>query len=394
MGTIFLTICLIIFPDQALDASVRGLNIWWKVVFPSLLPFFIMAELLIGFGIVTFLGILFEPIMRPIFNVPGVGSFAWVMGMASGYPSGAKISARLRETNQITKTEAERLVSFTNASSPLFIFGAISIGFFHDQKLGLLLAVCHYVGNTIVGICMRFYKSSEKTNETKATPFSFPIKRAFYEMHRARTKDTRPFGEIVGDAILNSIKTLIMVGGFIVLFSVLTRLLFRIGILTVGAFIANGVFTVLTIPVELGIPFITGLFEISLGIQHIAATTLDSLFVKIIIVSFILGFNGFSIQAQVASIIAKTDIRFKPYFIARILHSFIASFLTIILYDYLYGRHYVIPSSGTGGYDKIYDNFWYQIFVNIQQIGPGITITAITIAFIVKVFHLNKRMLQ
>src|SRR5699024_8315207 len=139
--TIFITFLLIKFPDQVLDASIRGLNIWWEVVFPSLLPFFITAELLIGFGVVTFIGVLFEPIMRPIFNVPGAGSFAWVMGMASGYPSGAKISTRLREDGQLTRVEAERLISFTNASSPLFIFGAVAVGFFHDAKLGLLIAV-------------------------------------------------------------------------------------------------------------------------------------------------------------------------------------------------------------------------------------------------------------
>src|SRR5699024_9551147 len=94
-STVFLAIALIKFPDQAFEASIRGLNMWWEIVFPSLLPFFITAELLLSFGVVKFLGVMFEPIMRPLFNVPGVGSFAWLMGMASGYPTGAKISVRL-----------------------------------------------------------------------------------------------------------------------------------------------------------------------------------------------------------------------------------------------------------------------------------------------------------
>src|SRR5690625_3965995 len=132
--TISITYLLMKFPSQALEASIRGLNMWWEIVFPSLLPFFITAELLISFGVVHFLGVLFEPIMRPLFKVPGVGSFGWIMGMASGYPTGAKIAVRLREEGQVTKQEAERLISFTNASSPLFLFGAVSIGFFHDTK--------------------------------------------------------------------------------------------------------------------------------------------------------------------------------------------------------------------------------------------------------------------
>ncbi|WP_309228293.1 nucleoside recognition domain-containing protein [Virgibacillus sp. NKC19-3] len=166
--TSFFAFALLKFPDQALEASIRGLNIWWESVFPSLLPFFITAELLTGFGVVKFIGVLFEPVMRPLFNVPGVGSFGWMMGMSSGYPTGAKIAARLREKKQLSQIEAERLVSFTNASSPLFIFGAVSIGFFHDAKLGVLLATCHYLGNAIVGICMRFYRHKEDKQVTLA----------------------------------------------------------------------------------------------------------------------------------------------------------------------------------------------------------------------------------
>lgn len=125
----FLTFSLVLHPQAALQASIRGLNIWWEVVFPSLLPFFIIAELLISIGVVKFIGVILEPLMRPLFRVPGIGGFVWAMGMASGFPAGAKLSARLRKSNQLTQIEAERLVSFTNSSNPLFIFGAVSIGF-------------------------------------------------------------------------------------------------------------------------------------------------------------------------------------------------------------------------------------------------------------------------
>ena len=78
--------------------------------------------------------------MKPLFRVPGVGGFAWAMGMASGNPAGAKISSRLRQEGQVSKIEAERLAAFTNSSNPLFIFGAVSVGFFNNPKLGIVLA--------------------------------------------------------------------------------------------------------------------------------------------------------------------------------------------------------------------------------------------------------------
>ncbi|MGM8211856.1 sporulation integral membrane protein YlbJ [Virgibacillus sp. W0430] len=380
--TVFLALALIMFPEHALKASIRGLDIWWGTVFPSLLPFFITAELLIGFGIVSFLGVLFEPIMRPIFNVPGVGSFAWIMGMASGYPSGAKMSVQLREKEQLTRTEAERLVSFTNASSPLFIFGAVAVGFFNDARLGVLIATSHYVGNALVGVCMRFYGRDDKSTSQKIKKDLPMIIRAFKKMHRERLNDSRPFGEILGNAVVSSVKTLVMIGGFIILFSVFTTLLQLVGITSMLAFLLEYALSVLFIPVELALPLLTGFFEVTMGAQLISESTTNALRAQMILVSFILGFNGFSIQAQVASIIAKTDIRFRPYFFARILHGIFASLLTIVLFKPLYiSRQPVIDTivPTTGGSNQTFASLAIKF---LQQTGPIITIVFLAITII------------
>lgn len=388
--TTFLTFSLIKFPDQAFEASIRGLNMWWEVVFPSLLPFFITAELLLAFGVVKFIGVLFEPIMRPLFNVPGVGSFGWMMGMSSGYPTGAKIAARLREEKQLTKVEAERLVSFTNASSPLFIFGAVSVGFFHDVKLGILLATCHYIGNALVGICMRFYgrnKQRSKKEERKKVS----IVHAFKEMHHTRLKDERPLGEVIGDSVLNSIKTLVMVGGFIILFSVLIKLLYLIGISPLVAILFEQLLNLFSLPIDFALPFFSGLFEITIGAKGISDISTDTLLAKAVLVSFILGFNGFSVQAQVASILAKTDIRFSPYFFSRFLHGLFASILTIILYKPLYLEKQVFEMDDIPVSQDITSNFWVEIMASFKSFGPIITIFFIGIAGIILYRRRNKK---
>src|SRR5699024_4157942 len=115
------------------------------------------AYLFMCFSVLKFICVLFEPIMRPLCNIPGIGSFAWMIGVASGYPSGAKISAMLRKRRQISRIEAERLISFTNTASPLFIFGALAVGLFHRAELGIIIAASHYAGNILVGFVMRFY---------------------------------------------------------------------------------------------------------------------------------------------------------------------------------------------------------------------------------------------
>ncbi len=386
LSTLLLTLSLILYPEESLHASIRGLHTWGEVVFPSLLPFFIMAELLISFGIVQFVGVLFEPIMRPIFNVPGVGSFAWMVGMASGYPSGAKISASLREKEEISRIEAERLVSFSNASSPLFIFGAIAVGFLHNAELGLLIAVCHYVSNMIVGICMRFYGKQRDKQKIKLKSHKNLIIRAFRKMHDTRLKDDRPIGQILGDAVISSIQSLIMVGGFIMLFSVITTLLNVIHVTDLISAIINPVLLILQVPVEITVPVITGIFEMTMGIEMISKLTGIPLVIQLAVISFILGFNGFSIQAQVASILAKTDIRFLPYFFARLLHAVIACLFTIILYKTYFENKLTIEDAIA--IEK--SNHSYQLLEYLTSIGPIITIGSTFLAVCI----LGKRLIK
>ena len=52
-------------------------------------------------GVVHMMGVFLEPVMRPLFNVPGTGSFVMAMGLASGFPIGAILTAELRSRNPV-----------------------------------------------------------------------------------------------------------------------------------------------------------------------------------------------------------------------------------------------------------------------------------------------------
>lgn len=383
----FLAVSIISLPKESVEASVRGLNMWWEIVFPSLLPFFIISEMLISFGVVKFIGVLLEPFMRPIFRVPGVGGFSLAMGMASGYPAGAKLTARLRQEGQLTRIEAERLVSFTNSSNPLFIFGAVSVGFFNNPHLGIILALSHYLGNLCVGIVMRFHGEKEEIKEKnkKARP---KLRTAFSEMHQTRLKEQKPIGKLLGDAVLSSINTLLMIGGFIILFSVINRVLFHLKITSFFSNFVEIAFNISHIPAELSIPFISGLFEITLGSQLTSQVTEAALLKQVIITSFILAFSGFSVQAQVASILAQTDIRFRPFFIARIIHGFFAGILAFLLWEPVYKRIYhpeepthAVPAALMGFIDQ--SSWFYNLYYWMVKSGPVITILSLILYIIV-----------
>ncbi|AXF55487.1 sporulation integral membrane protein YlbJ [Salicibibacter kimchii] len=330
-----LAISLMVFPQAAFDASLRGLSIWWDVVFPSLLPFFIISELLIAFGVVSFLGAFMEPFMRPLFKVPGTGGFVWAMGVASGNPAGAKLTTRLWKEARITTMESERLVSFTTASNPLFLFGAIAVGFFHDPALGLLLAFAHYAANVFVGIIMRFHGREDVSSRLKKKLTLPSVKAAFQLLHEERLRDNRPIGKKLGDSVQSSVQTLLMIGGFIILFSVINEILSLLNVTVVLAMFAGVFLTVFQFSSELSVPIVSGLFEMTLGSQ-LASLTDAPLKQKVIVTSFMLAFAGFSAQAQAGSLLAETDIRFHPFFIARCLQGVIAAVLTYVCWDVFY----------------------------------------------------------
>lgn len=377
ISAVILATSLMVFPQEAFDASLRGLSIWWDVVFPSLLPFFIISELLISFGVVSFLGAFMEPFMRPLFKVPGTGGFVWAMGIASGYPAGAKMTTRLWKDKRITTIEAERLVSFTNASNPLFLFGAIAVGFFHDPTLGILLAVAHYGANFFVGIIMRFHGKEDASSRSKKKLALPSVKAAFQMLHEERLRDDRPIGKTLGDAVQSSVQTLLMIGGFIILFSVINEILSLLNVTAVLAMIAGGILAVFQFSSELSVPMISGLFEMTLGSQ-LASLTDAPLKQKIIITSFMLAFAGFSAQAQAGSLMAETDIRFRPFFIARCLQGVIAAVLTYLCWDALYRPDGIAVFTGWGHPTAIRE-IWEMFLLVSPYFTLGILVISICI---------------
>lgn len=368
-------VSLIFFPEEAVEGSKQGLDMWWQIVFPSLLPFFIISEVLIGFGVVKFIGVLLEPLMRPLFKVPGTGGFVWAMGMASGFPAGAKITARLRQEGNLTRSEAERLITFTNCSNPLFIFGAVAVGFFVNEKLGIILALSHYLGNFTVGMIMRFYGNDGQTQKEKK---KFSLRTAFREMHLTRIRDKRPLGKMMGDAIMSSVHTLLMVGGFIIIFSVLNKLLYHLNITAFLSEIMKTVLILFQIPESLSLPLISGMFEITLGTKLASEAKDASLMYQAIVTSMILAFSGLSVHAQVASILAQTDIRFKPFFISRILHALISGFYVYIFWKPLGNliQNGEQPAFFTAG--DFEESPWALFVLSLlKEIGPVVTIAVL-----------------
>lgn len=321
LPTIFLlfTICLVIFSRQNLSATKNGLLLWANSVLPSLLPFFIATELLSHTDIIKKIGLLLTPIMRPIFNVPGIGGYAFIMGIISGYPIGAKIVTKFREEKLCTKAEAERLLAFTNNSGPLFILGTVGISMFGNSQIGFLLLMTHVLSCIIVGIVFRFWKKedSERLNLSNNNVASNSSIISFSNL-----------GEVLATSITNAVQTIIMIGGFVVLFSVILSILNNSGFFNMLHVLITPFFNTMGVDVNLITPLLSGVLELTNGLGLICQIPQKSFSILIVFSAFLLGFGGFSVLLQVLSITSKSDISIKPYFLGKLLQGCIASILT------------------------------------------------------------------
>lgn len=322
------TIFLAIFSSTSLIAAKSGLTLWATSVVPSLFPFFVATELLLKTRIPYMLGKLFNKVMEPIFNIRGEGAFALIMGIISGYPIGTKITCKFSEDNVLNKEEGERLLSFTNNSGPLFIIGTIGINMYGSSMIGTLLFITHILACFSVGFLFRFWNRNFKNRKKDISNNTLNI------INRDEVSISN-LGECLSESISNSISTIMMIGGFVVIFSVITAILKSSHFINIVGKMLIPIFVLLRIPLNFQEPLIIGLFEITNGIYLISDIHIKALSINVILTAFLLGIGGISVFLQILSITAKSDLSIKPYIIGKILQGFIAAFYTFIFIKYI-----------------------------------------------------------
>ena len=259
------TLFLIIFSKSNLSAAKSGLSLWANNVVPSLLPFFIATELLSYTSVVHKVGKWFEPFMKPIFHVPGCGAYAFLMGIISGYPTGAKIVTNFRKEGLCTKEEGERLVCFTNNSGPLFIIGTVGVSLFGNTLIGFLLFITHILASITTGFLFRSWKYRKTSNSKTFSKIS-----SKNTSHEFATFSN--LGEVLSKSIISSIQTVVMIGGFVVLFSVILSILENSKLLNLGSYFISPVFSIFGIDSSaLAKAFLAGFIELTNGVKQISA---------------------------------------------------------------------------------------------------------------------------
>lgn len=380
---LFLVVGIIIFPQESIKSAKEGLNIWVNVLIPSLLPFVIGANLIVDLKIVDLIGVIINPITKFVFNVSGKSALVFVISTVSGYPVGAKLAYDLRDKGQISSSEAQRLVSFCSTSGPLFIIGAVAVGMFNNPSLGYLMILCHYLGSISVGILFRNY------GKEKLSKSNINIRTNFKNIISTRYSSNIGFFVMFGNAVVNGVNTLLAVGGFVIVFSVVFKILSLFNIISLLTTILSIPLSLFGVTKELCYAFIGGLFEITIGCSNISQVASASLSIKASLSSFLIGFSGLSILAQCCNFLAKTDINTNLYILSKFLHGLFAAIFTFLLYPIC--ETTALVSSFGPTYNTLYNNKLLEFYLNnTRLIIPLLFLVYLIFKFVIPSTKISK----
>ena len=301
---------ILIQSKEVMNSVLFSFSIWKNNIFPSLFPFFLLSELLIQYGFVEFLSELLKPFMNIVFRISSKTAFIFVMSTISGFPSNAKYTKALLEEGKITDQEATKILLFTHFSNPLFILGTVSITFLGNREVGLLILLCHYLTNLILGVLFRNYHPSPKEN------YKVSFRKALDQMHQVRIHQKESFPTIFTNALNHSIQTLLFILGVTTAFLILTTL------------------TLKQLPISEVLKSVcNGMIEMTQGLKYISLLNIP-LKLKGVLTVMILSFGGFSVHMQLIGILSKSKIKYFPYLTARLLHALIASLLFFFSFEF------------------------------------------------------------
>lgn len=294
--TIFVVIfnlIILIFPKEIMNSVKNGLILWFNFVLPALLPFMISINLLKATPFPSLLSRLLGPVTNRIFGVSSFGIFAIVSGMLSGYPLGAKLVSELYSEKKLTKGEAQYLLSFTNNSGPLFIAGTVGTGLLKSNTAGFFLLIIHYISALSIGILLPKPKG-------KITGLS--------------QTNSLNIGKELKNSIYNGIEAIVLVGGYIIFFSIICTIL-------------QSVLAQFNLNIFLK-AIIFGILEITNGCKELTEISRLSLS----IISAIIAFGGLSIHSQSIGYISSTDLSSVKYVFSKFIQGILAFIICFLLY--------------------------------------------------------------
>lgn len=273
---LLLLLFLLKYPREGVQAAASGLLLWYRNLLPALLPFTILSNLFLTSGYLDDLLSLLSPMLRRVLGRHIQAAYPIAAGFLFGFPLGSKITADLRRQKKLTLGEANVLCAMCNNISPAFVSSYLlmdSLGLFH--AVGITYVIL-YLPPLLSGLYL--------LKGQKAAV-----------IHKKTASSSNLNFQILDAGIMNGFETLLKLGGYVMLFSLVVQLLAK-----------------LFGPHQRLWLFLTGITELTNGIHVLSSSGLanEIMYPAAMAMTAFGGISGF---AQTASMCKDTDISMHFY---------------------------------------------------------------------------------
>ena len=288
-------ISMLIFADIVIKSVSFAIDICINNLFPSMLPFLILSSILCNYGFVELTAQLLKPVMTHLFHLNSNCAYVLVLSILSGSPSNSKYIKQLLDNGKISISDANQVLLFSHFVNPIFVIGTVGTLFLGNKIYGFIILISHYLANLLIGIFLRKKEIPKFEKGNHNTLLNITPKNFITTLKRSITDTT---------------DTLLIVFGTITCCLVFSSII-------------NAYFDFN--------PILNGILEVTSGLRYTSMSNMN-IIIKIIISTFFISFGGFSIHAQVLSILDNKKIRYLPYLEARLLQGLIGSIIVYFLY--------------------------------------------------------------
>ena len=278
--TILLTFILFVFLTKSslvINAVNQGISVFVKNVLPSLMPFFILTDILLNYK--------YFDNLKHIFKFKYVNFL--IVSMISGLPSNAKYLSYMIKNNSISISDASRVLAFSFFPNPMFIIG--TVGVLLNNKVYPIL----YLSSFIVYLIN--YKSLENKDFVS-------------------DKNKVEFFNLLKSSIQNSFSALLVILGVIVVFTIIINIVkeyLRINQLTL---------TIINI-----------ILELTTGVKSISILNIPLVY-KYTLLAFGISMSGISVIMQAFGIMSGYKLNYKIFIKNKVLVILISIILTFIVF--------------------------------------------------------------
>ena len=290
----FLILILVLFNKNLVSNTIlTSFYIWFNTLVPSMLPMFILADILTNYNFVVFIPKVITNFISKLFNISKGAVLVLFISLISGFPGNAIAIKSSYDLKLIDKNEAEYILLFTHFANTLFILQTVGTFYLKNDIYGIIILISHILSNIIIAILFR-------NNNIPSNNYI------------SKSSNCQSFTMVLTNSIKKSINTLLMIAGTVTSFLIISTLICYV-------FNLNIYLSVI----------IKGVLEMTMGLSSLSLLGIKDIY-KVVFSSMIISFGGLSIHLQVISILE--DIQYRNYFKGRIYQSVISGIISLFLF--------------------------------------------------------------